>query len=77
MLSRHDRYSGELLHVEKRFYSLNMADKIKTINYDLHTGSALGLSGKVLGFLAGLTAATLPLTGLIIWLGKGKSLKKK
>jgi len=54
-----------------------MADKIKTINYDLHTGSALGLSGKVLGFLAGLTAATLPLTGLIIWLGKGKSLKKK
>jgi uncharacterized iron-regulated membrane protein len=72
VMSRYDRYSGALLYKDKHFSSLKPVDQVKTINYDLHMGSVLGLPGKILGFLASLIAATLPLTGLVIWLGKGR-----
>jgi len=39
-------------------------------------GSILGLPGKVLAFFASLIGATLPVTGFIIWWGKGKKKKK-
>jgi len=37
------------------------------MNYDLHTGGVLGITGKIIAFLASLIAASLPITGLLIW----------
>ncbi|UOR05538.1 PepSY domain-containing protein [Hymenobacter aerilatus] len=40
------------------------------MNYDIHVGSALGMPGKIIAFLASLLIATLPVTGFYIWWGK-------
>lgn len=53
------------------------ADKLRRMNYEIHVGTVLGFPGKVLAFLAALIGASLPVTGLILWLGKKKKLKKK
>ncbi|MFC3561839.1 PepSY domain-containing protein [Pedobacter jamesrossensis] len=45
------------------------------MNYDIHVGSILGLTGKIMAFFASFIAASLPITGFIIWWGKKK--KKK
>jgi len=65
---RFDRYNGQLLQKGIEFTELGAGAKLIALNYDLHTGSALGLFGKLLAFLAGLIAASLPFTGLVIWL---------
>lgn len=44
--------------------------KLNDLNYDIHVGQALGLTGKVMAFLASLVCASLPVTALVIWLGK-------
>ncbi|MBW4888356.1 PepSY domain-containing protein [Mucilaginibacter sp. HMF5004] len=53
--------------------------KMNDANYDLHTGQILGLFGKIIAFLASLISASLPITGLMVWVGKrnkkGKKLK--
>ncbi len=46
-------------------------------NYDIHVGQIAGLTGKIIAFLASLISASLPVTGLIIWLGKRKKGKSK
>lgn len=53
------------------------ADKLRRMNYEIHVGTILGFPGKVLAFLAALIGASLPVTGLIIWLGKKKKSKRK
>lgn len=58
-------YAGE-------FAKATVADKIVRMNYDLHTGAVLGLPGKILAFFASLIAASLPVTGFMIWLGRRK-----
>ncbi|WP_164972731.1 PepSY-associated TM helix domain-containing protein [Lacibacter luteus] len=52
-----------------------MADQIKRMNYDIHTGAAWGLPGRIALFFAALIVASLPVTGFYIWWGKKK--KKK
>jgi uncharacterized iron-regulated membrane protein len=42
------------------------------MNYDIHVGAILGLSGKVLAFFASLIAASLPVTGFLLWRGRKK-----
>jgi uncharacterized iron-regulated membrane protein len=42
------------------------------MNYDIHVGAILGFPGKVLAFLASLIAASLPVTGFMIWWGRRK-----
>lgn len=69
---KYDRYTGVLLQEGSRFSALSGGAKLKAINYDLHTGTALGLSGKIIAFLASLVAAAMPVTGYIIWYGKRK-----
>ncbi|MNR37643.1 hypothetical protein D3C85_1556830 [compost metagenome] len=69
---RFDRYSGALLQKGLEFNQQDLAARIISMNYDLHTGSALGLTGKLLAFFSGLIAAGLPLTGFLIWWKKGK-----
>ena len=44
------------------------------MNYDIHIGAVLGYPGRIAAFLAALIAASLPITGLLIWLGKRKKI---
>lgn len=53
----------------------NTADKIKRSYYDIHTGSILGLPGKFLAFFASLFAASLPVTGFLLWWNRRKEQK--
>lgn len=51
-------------------------DKLYRMNYDIHTGSILGLPGRIIVFLASLIIASLPVTGMIIWWRKKKKRRK-
>ncbi|MDD4418797.1 MAG: PepSY domain-containing protein [Bacteroides graminisolvens] len=42
----------------------------------MHTGSILGLPGRIIVFLASLIIASLPVTGFIIWWRKKKKRRK-
>ncbi len=70
-----DQYSGKNLKVTT-YKDKNNGEKFRFINYDLHVGSILGFPGKVLAFFASLVAASLPLTGFLIWWGRNKKKKK-
>jgi uncharacterized iron-regulated membrane protein len=62
-------------HMWNRFHQASSADLLMRMNYDIHVGAILGLAGKILAFLISLTVASLPVTGLLVWLGRKK--KKK
>jgi len=66
--------NGQLIR-SKLYKDFNRADIIEASNYDLHTGQLFGLFGKIVATIVSLIAASLPITGFIIWLKKGK--KKK
>lgn len=59
------------------YTNYNRYDKVARSNYNLHTGKIgpLGIFSKFLYCLAALAAASLPITGLRIWLGKRASRK--
>lgn len=61
----------------KLYKDFKLADKLESSNYDIHTGQLFGLFGKIVAFTAALISASLPVTGLIIWLKKKKKTKKK
>ncbi|OXG09109.1 putative iron-regulated membrane protein [Flavobacterium araucananum] len=66
-----DKYTAR--EIEARPYgSFSNGDKIKRLNYPIHTGSIYGLPTKIIAFLVCLFAITLPISGLLIWLGKKK-----
>lgn len=58
-----------------RLKDADTADKLIRMTYDIHTGGILGLAGKLLAFLLSLVAASLPVTGFMIWWGKQKKNK--
>lgn len=64
-----DEANGQLLRA-KLYKEYNGADLVEATNYDLHTGRLFGLPGKIIACLAALISASLPVTGLIIWLKK-------
>ncbi len=74
---RFDQSSGKLLQRGKTFEMLTAGNKLKAMNYDLHTGSIMGFPGKILAFLASVIAASLPITGLIFYLGKKRRPKNR
>ena len=59
-------------HYRGRYKDASFADMVQRLNYDIHVGAIGGLAGKILVFCASLIAASLPVTGLIIWLGRRK-----
>lgn len=67
-----DKYTGEILKV-KPYESISDGEKVRRLVYPIHTGSIYGYPTKILAFLVCLFAATLPITGLIIWLGRKKT----
>lgn len=70
-----DKYTAK--SIEARPYELfSTGDKIRRLNYPIHTGSIYGLPTKIIAFLVTLFAMTLPITGFLIWLKKGKKKSK-
>ncbi|HTE01102.1 MAG TPA: PepSY-associated TM helix domain-containing protein [Mucilaginibacter sp.] len=71
-----DKYTGKLLkrlpHTQK-----SPGLKMNAMNYDIHVGQILGLTGKIIAFITSLICASLPVTGFIVWLGKRKKSKSK
>ncbi len=55
--------------------SKSTGKKLADMNYDLHTGLILGFGGKVIAFVVSLTAASLPVTGFLVWRGRHKHRK--
>ena len=72
-----DKNSGELLR-EDLYKNYNNYDKVMRSNYDFHTGRIpiLGIGSKILYFLASLFAASLPITGTLIWWNKRRKSKR-
>ena len=64
-------------HIYDQFSSAAAADKLFRMNYDIHTGAIFGLPGKILAFMASLICASLPVTGLLIWIGRNKKKGEK
>ncbi|NID10180.1 PepSY-associated TM helix domain-containing protein [Fibrivirga algicola] len=60
------------LHTQQSF-----SERFWKSDYELHTGRILGLFGKVLVFLVGLVAASLPVTGSLIWWDRRQKARKK
>ena len=74
-----DQYTLEEIEVETiwgRMEDATLPDKIRRLNYDIHTGAIGGLPGKILAFLASLVAASLPVTGTLLWWKKRKEKNK-
>jgi uncharacterized iron-regulated membrane protein len=76
----YDRYSGEELPATGSyaggFDEASVADKLVRMNYDIHVGAILGLPGKFLAFFGSLIAASLPVTGFLLWRGRRKKKAK-
>lgn len=77
----YDQYTGKLLPAqgsyEGKFTEAKLADKIVRMNYDIHVGAVLGLAGKILAFFGSLIAASLPVTGFLIWRGRRRKSKRE
>ena len=69
-----DQYSGKLLS-RKNYTEKNKGEKIIGMNYDIHVGAIAGLAGKIIAFITSLIAASLPVTGFLIWWNKRKKNK--
>lgn len=67
----------EVTHPYGKYKNASIADKIMRMNYDIHIGAIGGLPGKILAFIASLFAASLPVTGFMIWLGRRKKTNGK
>jgi uncharacterized iron-regulated membrane protein len=70
-----DKHSGKMLNrvTDKE---RNAGEILLGMNYDIHVGAVAGLPGKVLAFIISLICASLPVTGLMVWLNKGKKKTK-
>lgn len=64
-------------HIYGSFKNTTVADKVMRMNYDLHTGGIIGITGKIIAFVMSLLIASLPVTGMIIWLNGRKKRKKR
>lgn len=67
----YDQYSGENIHTTY-FKDKPSGEKLRNMNFYLHTGTIWGLPGKILAFIISLICAALPVTGFYIWWGRRK-----
>lgn len=70
-----DRYSLAELSVRHsygRLQDAHFADKLARMNYDIHVGAIGGFTGKLIAFFSSLIAASLPVSGFLIWRGRRK-----
>lgn len=66
-----DKYTGKILKI-KPYESFSNGDKVRRLIYPIHTGSIYGYPTKIIAFLVCLFGLSLPITGLLIWLGRKK-----
>ena len=73
-----DQYSIANLHTDS-YKKYSRYEYVSRSIYDFHTGRirALGIGSKIVYFLASLFAASLPITGLLIWYGRKKKAIRK
>jgi uncharacterized iron-regulated membrane protein len=70
-----DQNNGQL--TGKRLYGQETAGmKVRRLVYPIHTGSIWGWPTKIIAFIVTLIAASLPVTGTVIWLGRKFKTKK-
>ncbi|BAV06226.1 PepSY-associated TM helix domain protein [Filimonas lacunae] len=69
-----DAGTGEQIQL-KPFEKLNTGSQIRRIIYPIHTGSLFGWPTKMIALFVSLFAATLPVSGFLIWWGKKKKAK--
>lgn len=67
----YDRYSVQPLQMD-RWQEKSFRQRFFGSDYEIHTGRILGLSGKLIMFFAALIAASLPVTGFLLWRAKQK-----
>jgi uncharacterized iron-regulated membrane protein len=71
-----DQYSGKVLGSnDPKNYT--MSKTFLSIQWELHSGQAFGLSGRILVCIAGLVLLILYITGIIRWLQKRRAAQKK
>lgn len=63
-------------HLYGKLQKATAADKLARMNYDIHVGAIAGLPGKIMAFCASLIAASMPVTGFIIWWSRRKKQPK-
>ncbi|NAW50426.1 peptidase [Elizabethkingia argentiflava] len=72
-----DQYSGEILKYQTyKDKKIKSGTALRKRNYDLHTGSIFGITGRIIYFFATIIAASLPVTGFIIYLNRKKKKPK-
>lgn len=64
-----DQFSGKMLQMDLD-KNATLAENVKNSIFGIHTGSIFGIFGKIIVFLAVLIAASLPITGFLIWYRK-------
>lgn len=75
-----DQSTGKEIPVKHHWNKLENAtfsEKLMRMNYDIHTGAVLGLPGKILAFFVSLVIASLPITGLLFYIGKRRKVSYK
>lgn len=50
-----------------KYADASSADKLRRMNYDIHSGRIWGIWGKIIMFIASIIGASLPVTGYIVW----------
>ncbi len=67
-----DRYTFQEIKTEGpyngKYESLGWGDKLRRMTYEIHIGAVWGTPGRILVFLAALFGASLPFTGIYIWI---------
>lgn len=72
-----DQYSGDILKSQSyKNKNIGYGTALRERNYDLHTGSILGVTSRIIYFLAAMIATSLPITGFIIYLNRKKKKPK-
>ncbi|MFT3703275.1 MAG: PepSY-associated TM helix domain-containing protein [Agriterribacter sp.] len=67
----YDQYTGKNLDI-KYYKDKQTGEKLRNMNYFIHTGTILGLPGKILAFIVSFICSGLPITGFYIWWGRRK-----
>ena len=71
-----DQHDGHL--ISKRLYDDETTGmKVRRLVFPIHTGSLWGWPTKILALIVALITATLPVTGVIIWVGRKFKKQKK
>lgn len=68
----YDGQTGKNLSV-KYYHKKLRGEKLRAMNYDIHSGAILGLPGKILAFIISFICAGLPVSGFYIWCGRKKN----